>query len=175
MAVKNIKKGSNARSAIMDGVNTLADVVAVTLGPKGRNVVIEKSYGDPKITKDGVTVAKDIETKGHENLGVKLMASVANKANEGAGDGTTTATVLARAIANGGNKNVAAGADPMNLKRGVDLAVQEVVATIKKKSTPIKDRKEIAQVGTIFCIVIFPSLNSSPSPFFLFPQIFQIF
>ncbi len=137
-------------TAILNGVNILADAVKVTLGPKGRNVVIEKSFGAPLITKDGVTVAKEIELSDKfENMGAQMVREVASKTNDDAGDGTTTATVLAQAIYREGAKIVAAGHNPMELKRGIDKAVEAMVAELKKIAKPIKDQKEIAQVGTI--------------------------
>src|SRR6058998_3558013 len=139
-----------AREAILHGVNTLADAVKVTLGPKGRNVVIEKSFGSPTITKDGVTVAKEIELENKfENMGAQMVKEVASKTSDVAGDGTTTATVLAQAIFREGAKLVAAGNNPMEIKRGIDKAVEAVVAELKKLSKATKDPKEIAQVGTI--------------------------
>jgi chaperonin GroEL len=150
MAAKEIFFHENARDAIMRGVRVLSDAVAVTLGPKGRNVVIEKSYGSPTITKDGVTVAKEIELENRfENMGAQMVKEVASKTSDKAGDGTTTATVLARAIYEEGLKLVAAGHSPMDLKRGIDQAVETVVEELKKQSKPTKDHKEIAQVGTI--------------------------
>ncbi|MCK6526352.1 chaperonin GroEL [Myxococcota bacterium] len=150
MAAKEIRFDQEARGAILRGVNTLADAVRVTLGPKGRNVIIEKSWGSPTITKDGVTVAKEIELEDKfENMGAQMVKEVASKTNEVAGDGTTTATVLAQAVFREGSKLVAAGHNPMELKRGVDLAVAEVVDELKKLSVPVSGRKEIAQVGTI--------------------------
>jgi chaperonin GroEL len=150
MAAKEIFFHENARDAIMRGVRVLSDAVAVTLGPKGRNVVIEKSYGSPTITKDGVTVAKEIELENRfENMGAQMVKEVASKTSDKAGDGTTTATVLARSIYEEGLKLVAAGHSPMDLKRGIDKAVETVVAELKKLSKPTKDHKEIAQVGTI--------------------------
>jgi len=150
MAAKLIKFDQEGRKAILKGVNTLADAVKVTLGPKGRNVVIEKSFGSPLITKDGVTVAKEIELKDKfENMGAQLVKEVASKTSDVAGDGTTTATVLAQAIYRQGSKLVAAGHNPMEIKRGIDQAVDTIVAELKKISKPIKDQKEIAQVGTI--------------------------
>jgi chaperonin GroEL len=150
MAAKEIFFHENARDAIMRGVRVLSDAVAVTLGPKGRNVVIEKSYGSPTITKDGVTVAKEIELENRfENMGAQMVKEVASKTSDKAGDGTTTATVLARAIYEEGLKLVAAGHSPMDLKRGIDQAVETVVAELKKQSKATKDHKEIAQVGTI--------------------------
>jgi len=150
MAAKEILFDVRAREAILKGVNTLADAVKVTLGPKGRNVVIEKSFGSPTITKDGVTVAKEIELENKfENMGAQMVKEVASKTSDVAGDGTTTATVLAQAIFREGAKLVAAGNNPMEIKRGVDKAVEAVVAELKKLSKPTKDHKEIAQVGII--------------------------
>jgi chaperonin GroEL len=150
MAAKIIKFDQDGRNAILKGVNVLADTVKVTLGPKGRNVVIDKSFGAPLITKDGVTVAKEIELEDKfENMGAQLVKEVASKTSDVAGDGTTTATVLAQAIYRQGSKLVAAGHNPMELKRGIDKAVETIVAELKKISKPIKDHKEIAQVGTI--------------------------
>src|SRR5438067_3975567 len=150
MAAKEILFDVRAREAILKGVNTLADAVKVTLGPKGRNVVIEKSFGSPTITKDGVTVAKEIELENKfENMGAQMVKEVASKTSDVAGDGTTTATVLAQAIFREGAKLVAAGNNPMEIKRGIDKAVEAVVAELKKLTKPTKDPKEIAQVGTI--------------------------
>lgn len=150
MAAKNIKFKENARQKILKGVRTLASAVKVTLGPKGRNVVIDKSYGSPHITKDGVTVAKEIEIEDkHENMGAQMVKEVASKTADKAGDGTTTATVLAEAIYSEGLRNVTAGANPMELKRGIEKAVKEVTANLKNMSKPIQDRKEIEQVATI--------------------------
>ncbi len=150
MAAKNIKFKEDARQKILKGVRTLASAVKVTLGPKGRNVVIDKSYGAPQITKDGVTVAKEIELEDkHENMGAQMVKEVANKTADKAGDGTTTATVLAEAIYSEGLRNVTAGANPMEIKRGIEKAVKEITAELKKLSKPIQDRKEIAQVATI--------------------------
>jgi chaperonin GroEL len=147
---KEIKYDQVAREAILKGVNTLADAVKVTLGPKGRNVIIEKSFGSPTVTKDGVTVAKEIELEDKfENMGAQMVKEVASKTSDVAGDGTTTATVLAQAIYREGAKLVAAGHNPMELKRGIDKAVEVVVNELKKLSKPTKDQKEIAQVGTI--------------------------
>mgnify|MGYP003330504993 CR=1 FL=1 len=142
MSAKNIFFGSDARAKMLSGVNKLADAVKVTLGPKGRNVVMDKSYGAPRITKDGVSVAKEIELKDKfENMGAQMVRDVASKTNDIAGDGTTTATVLTQAIATEGMKAVAAGMNPMDLKRGVDLAVDAVVSEIQKKSKVLKSRK----------------------------------
>ncbi|RYE06431.1 MAG: chaperonin GroEL [Rickettsiaceae bacterium] len=150
MSSKQIDYGTKAREKMLRGVDILANAVKVTLGPKGRNVAIEQSFGPPRITKDGVTVAKVIELKDKlENLGAQLVKEVASKTNEAAGDGTTTATVLAQAIAKEGNKLVAAGANPMDLKRGIDLAVEAVTQEIKRRSKKISSQEEIAQVGTI--------------------------
>jgi chaperonin GroEL len=150
MAGKNITYGSDARNKMLEGVSLLSDAVAVTLGPKGRNVVIEKSFGAPRITKDGVTVAKEIEFSNKlQNAGAQLIRSVASKTNDIAGDGTTTSTVLTRAICVEGNKSVAAGMNPMDLKRGIDLAVAAVIAEVQNKSKKISSQQEIAQVGTI--------------------------
>src|SRR5580658_6667585 len=150
MSAKELRFSEDARSAILNGVNVLANAVKVTLGPKGRNVVIEKSFGAPNVTKDGVTVAKEIELSDKfENMGAQMVREVASKTNDDAGDGTTTATVLAQAIYREGAKIVAAGHNPMELKRGIDKAVVAVVEELKKISKPIKDQKEVAQVGTI--------------------------
>jgi chaperonin GroEL len=147
---KELKFDQEARNSILRGVNILADVVKVTLGPKGRNVILEKSFGAPTVTKDGVTVAKEIELEDKfENMGAQMVKEVASKTSDTAGDGTTTATVLAQAIYREGSKVVAAGANPMDVKRGIDLAVEEVVKELKKLSKPTKDQKEISQVGTI--------------------------
>ena len=150
MSAKNIFFGNDARTKMLAGVNKLADIVKVTLGPKGRNVVMDKSFGAPRITKDGVTVAKEIELKDKfENMGCQLVRDVANKTNDSAGDGTTTATLLTQAIASEGMKSVAAGMNPMDLKRGVDLATDAIVRELQKRSKSIKTDKEVAQVGTI--------------------------
>jgi chaperonin GroEL len=150
MAAKDVKFGRDARERMLRGVNILADAVKVTLGPKGRNVILDKSYGSPRITKDGVTVAKEIELEDKfENMGAQMLREVASKTNDIAGDGTTTATVLAQAIVQEGGKAVAAGMNPMDLKRGIDLAVAEVVADLIKKAKKIKTSEEVAQVGTI--------------------------
>src|SRR5436305_2473437 len=145
---KEILFDVRARETILKGVNTLADAVKVTLGPKGRNVVIEKSFGSPTITKDGVTVAKEIELENRfENMGAQMVKEVASRTSDIAGDGTTTATVLAHAIYREGSKLVAAGNNPMEIKRGIDAAIVVAVAELKKLSTPTRDQKEIAQVG----------------------------
>ena len=150
MASKDVKFGSDARTRMMEGVDTLANAVKVTLGPKGRNVVLEKSFGAPRITKDGVTVAKDIELKDKfQNMGAQMVREVASKANDTAGDGTTTATVLAQSIAQEGAKAVAAGMNPMDLKRGIDIAVEAVVKSLESQSQKITTSDEVAQVGTI--------------------------
>src|SRR5437870_7221651 len=150
MAAKEILFDVRAREAILKGVNTLADAVKVTLGPKGRNVVLEKSFGAPTITKDGVTVAKEIELENKfENMGAQMVKEVASKTSDVAGDGTTTATVLAQAIFREGSKLVAAGNNPMEIKRGIEKAVVAVVEELKKQTKQTKDPKEIAQVGTI--------------------------
>ncbi|EPW8848188.1 chaperonin GroEL [Pseudomonas aeruginosa] len=150
MAAKEVKFGDSARKKMLVGVNVLADAVKATLGPKGRNVVLDKSFGAPTITKDGVSVAKEIELKDKfENMGAQLVKDVASKANDAAGDGTTTATVLAQAIVNEGLKAVAAGMNPMDLKRGIDKATVAIVAQLKELAKPCADTKAIAQVGTI--------------------------
>ncbi|WP_175284815.1 chaperonin GroEL [Klebsiella pneumoniae] len=150
MAAKDIRFGEDARSKMLRGVNVLADAVKVTLGPKGRNVVLDKSFGAPTITKDGVSVAREIELEDKfENMGAQMVKEVASKANDAAGDGTTTATVLAQAIVNEGLKAVAAGMNPMDLKRGIDKAVLAAVEELKALSVPCSDSKAIAQVGTI--------------------------
>src|SRR6187399_2624134 len=150
MSAKEVKFGVEARDKMLRGVDILANAVGVTLGPKGRNVVLDKSFGAPRITKDGVTVAKDIELHDKfENMGAQLVKEVASKTSDQAGDGTTTATVLAQAIVREGSKAVAAGLNPMDLKRGIDLAVEAVVADVKSRSKKIATNEEIAQVGTI--------------------------
>ncbi len=150
MAPKDVKFGSDARARMLEGVDILANAVKVTLGPKGRNVVLEKSFGAPRITKDGVTVAKDIELKDKfQNMGAQMVREVASKANDTAGDGTTSATVLAQAIAQEGSKAVAAGMNPMDLKRGIDMAVDAVVTSLETQSKKITTSDEVAQVGTI--------------------------
>ena len=150
MAAKDVKFDTDARDRMLRGVNILADAVKVTLGPKGRNVVIDKSFGAPRITKDGVTVAKEIELADKfENMGAQMVKEVASRTNDEAGDGTTTATVLAQAIIKDGLKAVAAGMNPMDLKRGIDLATAKVVAAIKAAARPVNDTAEVAQVGTI--------------------------
>jgi len=150
MSAKDVKFGSEARDLMLDGVNTLANAVKVTLGPKGRNVVIDKAFGAPAITKDGVSVAQEIELEGKfENMGAQMVKEVASKTNDIAGDGTTTATVLAQALITEGVKSVAAGMNPMDLKRGIDKATEVVVAALKAASQPCNDTAAIAQVGTI--------------------------
>jgi len=150
MAAKDVRFEADARDRMLRGVNILADAVKVTLGPKGRNVVIDKSFGSPRITKDGVTVAKEIELADKfENMGAQMVKEVASRTNDEAGDGTTTATVLAQAIIKDGMKAVAAGMNPMDLKRGIDLATSKVVAAIKAAARPVNDSAEVAQVGTI--------------------------
>ena len=150
MAAKIVKFGGSARSKMLDGVNTLADAVKVTLGPKGRNVVLDKAFGAPRVTKDGVSVAKEIELEDKfENMGAQMLREVASKTNDVAGDGTTTATVLAQAIVNEGAKSVAAGMNPMDLKRGIDSAVSKVVDKLHAMSKDISTNEEVAQVGTI--------------------------
>ncbi len=150
MAAKEVKFSTDARDRMLRGIDVLADAVEVTLGPKGRNVVLDKSFGAPRISKDGVSVAKEIELKDKfENMGAQMVREVASKTNDLAGDGTTTATVLARAIVREGVKAVAAGMNPMDLKRGIDLAVEAVVADINKRSNKVKTSAEVAQVGTV--------------------------
>ncbi|MFT4046342.1 MAG: chaperonin GroEL [Solimonas sp.] len=150
MAAKEVKFGDDARARLLSGVNTLANAVKVTLGPKGRNVVLDKSFGAPTVTKDGVSVAKEIELKDKlENIGAQLVKEVASKTSDEAGDGTTTATVLAQAIFTEGLRSVASGVDPLDIKRGIDKAVEAVTAEIKKIAVPTKDRTAIAQVGTV--------------------------
>ena len=147
---KDVKFGDTARQKLLSGVNVLADAVKVTLGPKGRNVVLDKSFGAPTVTKDGVSVAKEIELEDKfENMGAQMVKEVASQTSDVAGDGTTTATVLAQSILNEGLKSVAAGMNPMDLKRGVDKAVAAVVDEIEKDSVPCEDTKALAQVGTI--------------------------
>jgi len=150
MAAKDVKFATDARNRMLNGVNILADAVKVTLGPKGRNVVLDKSFGAPRITKDGVSVAKEIELEDKfENMGAQMVKEVASRTNDEAGDGTTTATVLAQAIVREGLKSVAAGMNPMDLKRGIDVATAKVVESIKAASREVKDSDEVAQVGTI--------------------------
>src|ERR1700747_3405572 len=150
MAAKDVKFGADAREKLLRGVDILADAVQVTLGPKGRNVVLDKSFGAPRTTKDGVAVAKEIELADKfENMGAQMVREVASKTNDAAGDGTTTATILAHAIVREGAKSVAAGMNPVDLKRGGERAVEAVVADLKKRSKKVKANEEIAQVGTI--------------------------
>ena len=150
MAAKKVLFGNDATTKMVRGINILADAVKVTLGPKGRNVVLERSFGGPLITKDGVTVAKEIELKDKfENMGAQMVREVASKTNDNAGDGTTTATVLAQAIVGEGMKYVASGMNPMDLKRGIDKAVDAAIVELKKISKPVTTTKEVAQVGTI--------------------------
>ncbi len=150
MSAKDVKFSTDARNRMLKGVNILADAVKVTLGPKGRNVVLDKSFGSPRITKDGVSVAKEIELEDKfENMGAQMVKEVASRTNDEAGDGTTTATVLAQAIVKEGMKSVAAGMNPMDLKRGIDLATSKVVEAIKAAARPVNDSDEVAQVGTI--------------------------
>jgi chaperonin GroEL len=150
MAAKDVRFSGDAREKMLRGVDILANAVKVTLGPKGRNVVIDKSFGAPRITKDGVTVAKEIELEDKfENMGAQMVREVASKTNDIAGDGTTTATVLAQAIVKEGAKYVAAGMNPMDLKRGIDMAVQAVVKNLESQSKKINTSAEVAQVGTI--------------------------
>ena len=158
MAAKDVKFGVDARTRMLEGVDVLANAVKVTLGPKGRNVVLDKSFGAPRTTKDGVTVAKDVELQDKfQNMGAQMVREVASKTNDVSGDGTTTATVLAQAIVREGSKSVAAGMNPMDLKRGIDMAVSAVVANLEKQSNKIGKSNEVAQVGT--CL-----LYTSPSP-----------
>jgi chaperonin GroEL len=150
MAAKDVRFSQDARDRMLRGVDILAEAVKVTLGPKGRNVVLDKSFGAPRVTKDGVTVAKEIELEDKfENMGAQMLKEVASKTSDVAGDGTTTATVLAQAIVKEGAKSVAAGANPMDLKRGIDLAVHAVVEQLKSKSKKVTNNEEIAQVGTV--------------------------
>ena len=150
MAAKDVKFGVDARTRMLEGVDVLANAVKVTLGPKGRNVVLDKSFGAPRTTKDGVTVAKDVELQDKfQNMGAQMVREVASKTNDVSGDGTTTATVLAQAIVREGSKSVAAGMNPMDLKRGIDVAVSAVVANLEKQSNKIGKSNEVAQVGTI--------------------------
>src|SRR5829696_1674991 len=148
MSAKDVRFSTDARDRMLRGIDVLNNAVKVTLGPKGRNVVIDKSYGAPRITKDGVTVAKEIELSDKfENMGAQMVREVASKTNDIAGDGTTTATVLAASIVREGAKSVAAGMNPMDLKRGVDLAVAEVVKDIERRAKKVKSSEEVAQVG----------------------------
>ena len=150
MTAKQVKFGDNARQDMLEGVNVLANAVKVTLGPKGRNVILDKAFGAPTVTKDGVSVAKEIELKDKlQNMGAQMVKEVASRASDDAGDGTTTATVLAQTIITEGLKSVAAGMNPMDLKRGIDKAVVASVAEIAAVARPCSETKEIAQVGTI--------------------------
>ena len=150
MAAKQIQYDNQGRQAILAGVSALAKAVKVTLGPKGRNVLIDKKFGSPLVTKDGVTVAKEVELQcPYENMGAQMVKEVASRTNDNAGDGTTTATVLAEAIYREGLKNVTAGANPMDLKRGIDSAVEAIVEELSKMSVKVKDQEQIAQVATI--------------------------
>src|SRR5437762_8271315 len=150
MAAKDVRFSTDARDRMLRGVDILANAVKITLGPKGRNVVIDKSYGAPRTTKDGVTVAKEIELEDKfENMGAQMVREVASKTSDMAGDGTTTATVLAHAIVREGAKAVAAGMNPMDLRRGVEMAVATVIEDLKKRTKKIKSSDEIAQVGTV--------------------------
>jgi chaperonin GroEL len=150
MTAKEIKYGAKAREKMLQGVDTLAGAVKLTLGPKGRNVLIEKSWGSPKTTKDGVTVAKEIELRDKfENMGAQMVKEVASKTSDIAGDGTTTATILAQAIYREATKLVAAGANPMSIKRGIDKAVELMIEELRRISKPTKEKREIPQVGTI--------------------------
>ncbi len=150
MAAKQLLFSDEARKAILEGVETLAKAVKITLGPRGRNVVIDKKWGSPTVTKDGVTVAKEIELEGaYQNMGAQMVREVASKTSDIAGDGTTTATVLAEAIYREGLKNVTSGSTPIAIKRGIDKAVETVVAELKRMSKTVKDNKEIEQIATI--------------------------
>jgi chaperonin GroEL len=165
MAAKEVKFSQDARDRMLRGIDILTNAVKVTLGPKGRNVVLDKSFGAPRITKDGVTVAKEIELDDKfENMGAQMVREVASKTSDQAGDGTTTATILAHAIVREGAKGVAAGMNPMDLKRGVDLAVDAIVEELKKNSKNVTSNDEIAQVGTISAMATRKSAASSPTP-----------
>lgn len=154
MSAKEVQFHGDAREKMMQGVDIIANAVKVTLGPKGRNVVLEKSFGAPRTTKDGVSVAKEIELKDkQQNIGAQLIREVASKANDQAGDGTTTATVLAQAIVREGMKAVSAGRNPMDLKRGIDSAVTTIVEDLKKRAKDVKTNEEIKQVGTILSLI----------------------
>ena len=160
MAAKQVRFSVDARDRMLRGVDTLAHAVRITLGPKGRNVVLDKSWGSPRITKDGVTVAKEIELDDKfENMGAQMVREVASKTSDQAGDGTTTATILAHAIVREGSKGVAAGMNPMDLKRGVDLAVEAVVADLQKNSKKVSSNEEIAQVMASFSSLDLQSRN----------------
>ena len=163
MAAKDVKFSTEARDKMLRGIDLLANAVRVTLGPKGRNVVLDKSFGAPRVTKDGVTVAKEIELEDKfENMGAQMVREVASKTSDVAGDGTTTATVLAQAVVKEGAKAVAAGMNPMDLKRGIDLAVNAVVEDLKSKSKKVTSNDEIAQVGTISAMAMPRSAASLP-------------
>src|SRR5450432_1238951 len=150
MSAKDVRFSGDARDRLLRGVDILNNAVKVTLGPKGRNVILDKSYGAPRITKDGVTVAKEIELEDKfENMGAQMVREVASKTNDLAGDGTTTATVLAQAIVKEGSKSVAAGMNPMDLKRGIDLAVEAIVDDLERRAKKVQSSEEIAQIGTI--------------------------
>src|SRR5687768_10637568 len=150
MASKIVKFNRDARDAMLRGVNILADAVTVTLGPKGRNVILQKSFGSPTVTKDGVTVAKEIELEDkYENMGAQMVKEVASKTSDVAGDGTTTATVLAEAIFNEGLRAVVSGVNPMLMKRGIERAVEDIVERVKKMSIPVKNKKDLENVATI--------------------------
>jgi chaperonin GroEL len=165
MAAKDVRLGTDARERMLRGIDTLTDAGRVTLGPKGRNVVLDKSFGAPRITKDGVTVAKEIELSDKfENMGAQMVREVASKTSTVAGDGTTTATILAHAMVREGVKAVAAGMNPMDLKRGIDLAVDAVVKDIQKRSKKVSTNDEIAQVGTISANGIPKSVRCWPRP-----------
>ena len=147
---KDIKYSSDARQALVNGIDKLANTVKVTLGPKGRNVVLERSFGSPLITNDGVTIAKDVELEDHfENMGAKLVAEVASKTNDVAGDGTTTATIMTQALVHEGFKNVTAGANPVGIRRGIDQAIREAVNGLKEISVPVESKESIANVAAI--------------------------
>jgi len=154
MSAKDVKFGDSARVKMLQGVNILADAVKVTLGPKGRNVVLDKSFGAPTVTKDGVSVAKEIELEDKfENMGAQMVKQVSSQTSDEAGDGTTTATVLAQSIVNEGHKSVAAGMNPMDLKRGIDKAIATAVTFVEKLSVPCSDDNTISQVGTISALL----------------------
>ena len=154
MGAKEVKFSTEARNAMLRGVDVLADTVKVTLGPKGRNVVLSKSYGAPKITKDGVSVAKEIElTNKFENMGAQIIREVATKTNDAAGDGTTTATLLAQAFVREGMKNVVAGANPMVIKKGIQKAVDAAIEAVKSHSQPVKGTEDIARIATILSLI----------------------
>jgi chaperonin GroEL len=165
MSAKDVFFADEARQRMLAGVNILADAVKATLGPKGRNVILDKSFGAPTVTKDGVSVAKEIELRDKfENMGAQMVKEVASQASDAAGDGTTTATVLAQSIVNEGLKSVAAGMNPMDLKRGIDKAVAAAVAKVQEAAIPCEDSKAIAQVGTISANATRPWVRSLPRP-----------